>query len=205
MTADSHPSPQAIRSSRIKLVLLFTLFVGPLVASFIWYYGFGAAFAPSGESNHSPLVSPAVPLEAFDNPLAAGGTFSRDDLERQWTLVHVLGENCPETCETFLYHTRQTRLGVGKDIHRLARVLLVPGADSHTALLEQHPDATVIVASGSGLGQQLARIAADNQAVPGAAFMVDPIGNVMMWISPDVEPKLLLKDLKKLLKISRIG
>ena len=205
MTSETQHSPEAIRNSRIKLLLLFGLFFGPLAASFIWYYGFDAALAPSGESNNSPLVTPAVPLEPFENAQVSGEGFTNDGLARHWTLVHVLDNQCAEACETFLYHTRQMRLAVGKDISRLDRIIVVPQATSHTALLEQHPDATVITRSDNGLEQQLSAISEQNQVSPGSAFMVDPIGNVMMWVPADIEPKLLLKDLKKLLKISRIG
>ena len=37
------------------------------------------------------------------------------------------------------------------------------------------------------------------------ALLVDPLGNVMMAIPLQLDPGKLLKDLKKLLKLSRIG
>ena len=37
------------------------------------------------------------------------------------------------------------------------------------------------------------------------AVLIDPLGNLMMVVPLDLDPRLLLKDLKKLLKLSRIG
>ena len=45
------------------------------------------------------------------------------------------------------------------------------------------------------------------QSAPGAGYIyiVDPLGNLMMRHAPAGAPKGLLEDLKKLLKLSRIG
>jgi hypothetical protein len=39
----------------------------------------------------------------------------------------------------------------------------------------------------------------------GRIFIVDPLGNLMMSYSRAIEPKGLLQDMKKLLKLSHIG
>ncbi len=40
---------------------------------------------------------------------------------------------------------------------------------------------------------------------PNAVFLVDPLGNVMMYFAESLEPKLIKKDIRKLLKLSHIG
>ena len=39
----------------------------------------------------------------------------------------------------------------------------------------------------------------------GRVYIVDPLGNLMMYYRPDADAGGLLKDLRKLLKFSRIG
>lgn len=39
----------------------------------------------------------------------------------------------------------------------------------------------------------------------GRIYIIDPLGNLMMSYAPGAPPKGLLEDLKKLLKLSRIG
>jgi cytochrome oxidase Cu insertion factor (SCO1/SenC/PrrC family) len=36
-------------------------------------------------------------------------------------------------------------------------------------------------------------------------YIIDPLGNLMMYYPPDADPSGMLKDLKKLLKYSKIG
>ena len=38
-----------------------------------------------------------------------------------------------------------------------------------------------------------------------AIYLIDPFGNLMMRFSPELSPKSMLKDVKHLLKVSRIG
>jgi len=38
-----------------------------------------------------------------------------------------------------------------------------------------------------------------------AIYLIDPLGNIMMRFPSDLEPGKVLKDLKHLLKVSRIG
>jgi hypothetical protein len=45
----------------------------------------------------------------------------------------------------------------------------------------------------------------DNNPITHNIYVMDPIGNIMMQFSPDLSPKLILKDLNKLLKVSQIG
>jgi len=39
----------------------------------------------------------------------------------------------------------------------------------------------------------------------GRIYLIDPLGNLMMSYSPRSEPKGILSDMKKLLKLSHIG
>jgi len=110
--ATSHDNSR--RNARLKLLLVIFLFLGPLLAAFLWYYGFGASLAPAGQSNHSPLISPPVPLQLFENPTYDGELVDNNFLNKKWTIVHIIGESCNEFCKKSLYNTRQSRLALGK-------------------------------------------------------------------------------------------
>lgn len=190
---------------RIKLVIIFTVFLGPLLAAFIWYYGLDGMFAPRGTTNHAPLVSPAVALLPFSNAGAEGAQFDADSLRHKWSVIHLLAERCAGSCEKSLYNTRQARLALGKDAARVQRILLAPGRDLLNRLAGDHPDAIRLLESEAGLENQLAPIIERRRLGADDALLVDPLGNLMMIIPAQLAPDLLLKDLKRLLKISRIG
>ena len=69
----------------------------------------------------------------------------------------------------------------------------------------EHPDMDLVLRGTGGLGDQLAPVVADNGAGPDDALLVDPLGNVMMLIPASLDPSDLLKDLKKLMKLSKVG
>lgn len=198
-------SNASIAKSRLKFIFILFLFFGPLIASFIWYYGFGAVLAPKGESNHAPLVTPVVALDSFSNSTYEGSEITGEDLKKQWTIVHILPSLCDEQCKLAMYHTRQTRVAVGKDAHRVSRVLITDDDQFVEELGFNHADAAILKPGDNGLEKQLLRVRESSSAGPNDGVLIDPLGNAMMIVPLDLDPKLLLKDLKKLLKLSHIG
>lgn len=207
MTTNAHDSQQsaAISRSRIKLLIIFTLFLGPLILAVIWYYGFGAVFAPKSAVNNAPLVQPAVPLESFTNPTLDDQQVSLDSLNGRWTVVHRLGSACDDHCELSLYNTRQTRLALGRDSNRIQRLLLGSDVGLMESVGENHQDLGLMLNAPGGLNHQLAPIVEKENLDSHDGLLIDPLGNVMMTIPVDLNPSLFLKDLKKLLKLSKIG
>jgi len=194
-----------LTASRLKLLLVVLLFLGPLFAAFVWYYGFDARLAPQGQSNHAPLITPVVQIEEFENQLLAGDTVKFPVLKRKWSIVHILGSSCDNFCKRSLYNTRQTRIAVGKDLHRIQRLIILDDPKLAGQVDLNHADAIVISPGQSGIERQLAPIIHAAGAGVYDAILIDPLGNAMMIIPLDLDPGLLLKDLKKLLKLSHIG
>ncbi len=96
-----------------------------------------------------------------------------------------------------LYNTRQVRLALGKDMDRVQRILLLVGGHAATppgGWKSAHPD--LAVANRPPI-EALSR--------PGDILLVDPLGNMMMRYADDYSAKGMLKDLKRLLKLSEIG
>ena len=204
-TQNETPSEEQIRASRLKLILVLGCFLGPLAVAFIWYYGFGAQMLSSSTVNHAKLLSPVVALEKFSDPDHAGQQYSEASLKRKWTVFHIVSGDCSEQCQQALYNTRQTRLALGKDAHRFFRVILVSENDLKDGLIADHPDARFVLADDSNLAIQLEKIRSANELGQHDAILVDPLANAMMVIDLELNPSLLLKDLKKLLKLSKIG
>ena len=196
--------------SRLKLICIFSLFLGPLLVAFFWYYGLGAILLPKGKSNHAPLINPVVTLTPFENSLfnhgrISSGRISLESLKHKWTIVHLLNSNCEAQCQKSLYNTRQTRIALGKDAARVQRYVVINDSVLANEIQQRHADVVLVNQSGEGLQKQLQRIIEQHNISSDDALLVDPVGNVMMVIPVDLDPRLLLKDLKKLLKVSRIG
>ncbi|MDD9810783.1 MAG: hypothetical protein OXU71_03575 [Gammaproteobacteria bacterium] len=199
---------------RLKLALIFAAFLGPLLAAFAWYYGGGDAAATRATTNHAPLLAPPLALRGFANPAADDGDgaqfaqfaqFDLDALKRRWTVVHLLPESCAAGCRAALYNTRQARLALGRDAPRVRRVFIAAGRAQLASLAAAHPDATRLLRAANGIENQLIPLRRRRNLNPADALLIDPLGNVMLVIPATLDPRLLLKDLKKLLKLSRVG
>jgi cytochrome oxidase Cu insertion factor (SCO1/SenC/PrrC family) len=128
------------------------------------------------------------------------------DLRGKWTLAYIGGSRCDAPCRESLYTMRQVRLALGEDMRRVERLLILTDQEGLAELregLKSYPGMVVATASRAALDDL--RRTFDWEAYPGSVFVIDPLGNLMMRYDPATEPKGMLKDLERLLKVSRIG
>lgn len=193
------------KRSRWQLLVLFLLFFGPLTAAWILYYGV-EGWRPASSSNHGVLVSPPVPLPDPMIGLADGGEAGPGLLRKHWTLLYVDNGGCTEACQEALYRSRQVRTALGKESDRVRRLYLSsPGVSERLGLGDTHPDLVVADATSPGAREIVAAFPADQLPEPDNVYLVDPLGNLMMRFPLEDDARGMLLDLKKLLKLSRIG
>lgn len=189
------------RRARRQLWILFGVFFAPLVLAFVLYYSGG--WRPPGSTNHGELVQPPRPLPQVDLSTPAGEKLASDAWRGHWILVYIGDGQCAARCREALTLMRQTRLALGDDMNRVQRIFLARRNCCDVAYLSaEHPGlltATVDDTNGAKL------TAAFPDADSGRIYIVDPLGNLMMRYAPGTEPEGPLEDLKKLLKLSRIG
>jgi hypothetical protein len=182
-----------LRPQRAKLLVVVALFFVPLAAAFWLYYG--SSWRPVGSTSHGQLL---LPTRTVPQDIA--------QLRGKWTLVHIAEGRCEDSCQRALLVARQTRLALNQDSIRVNR-MLVAAADccDQSQLNEQHPgllqqDLATLADTGAAL-----RAAFPAEGHADALYILDPLGNVVMRVDVNANPKDLLTDLKKLLKLSSIG
>ena len=188
----------AQRRGHLQLLLIAAAFIGPLALA-AWLYFGGGALQPDGRTNHGELLQPIVNL---DDALAPGSK-ARELFGDSWVLVHADAGPCAEGCRDALYTMRQSRLMLGRDMERLERVLLHGAGGPDTVFLaEEHPG--LLTLRDDSLLQLL-----DNKrpaALPaGGFFLIDPLGNLVMYFAPGLDPADMVEDIERLLRLSRIG
>lgn len=191
-----------LRARNLRTVgALAALFVLPLVASFVLYYGLH--WAPAGSVNHGELIQPVRALSRVSLKDVQGATVD-DVFEGYWTLVYVGDGGCDAACREALIFMRQTRLSLNQEMTRVHRVFLTTGSAVDARFLQaEHPGLVALDASGAEGQALLAKFAFEQRA--NSLFIVDPLGNLMMRYDVHLPPKGLLTDLKKLLQLSHIG
>lgn len=203
----SAPEQAAVRRGRIQLLLIFALFVAPpLGAWFAWQYV--DEHGVEATTNVGTLVSPVRPVTAAGLASVDGIALPVDALRGRWTYVLFAPAGCGEPCREQLYLTRQVRLAVNKDVSRVQRLLVLPATPAGPAkaeLQDRHPDLRIVVSSSSDAPFTVPFRGQAFTPDGTQYFLLDPLGNLMMRYAGDAPGKGVLKDLRKLLKVSQIG
>jgi hypothetical protein len=229
------PNPRPVRAQRLTLIGVALLFIAPVGLAFYAYYGLHwhpGSRVNHGKLIEPPLPIPALSLPrvigAAGAPGASGvpgaggvpGAAGADLFKGKWTLLYRGPGLCTATCRTELYDTRQVRAALRVN-DRLQRVFVAEGDCCDMEFLRtQHPDLITVRATreaapllallerGSGGDAGAARPSATEAGNPGGTdriYLIDPLGNLMMWYPPGAPPKGMLEDLKRLLGLSHVG
>jgi cytochrome oxidase Cu insertion factor (SCO1/SenC/PrrC family) len=201
------------RRQRRLLIALALLFFAPLGLTFYLYYG-PVGWRPAGRVNHGDLIDPPRRLPALALPLVAAGSVATarstdpDFLKHKWTLLYFGPGTCSRRCRTNLYNTRQVRTALNRDQGRVQRVYIAEGACCDMeSLRTEHPDLITVRATPAA-APLLALLPSVDGLSPAAAariYLIDPLGNLMMSYAPDADPKGMLEDLQRLLRLSHVG
>ena len=175
------------RGQRTMLAIFGIAFV-PVFLAYLFFFHFPEWLSGS-TTNRGELVQP--PLR-FDEHHHAG----------YWSLIYIADTRCDQACEGRLYLMRQVTVALGKDARRIHQIL-VPTSDSiddtFRALIDaEYPDLTV-----EWLAQDLIDLGLTSDG--DWIYLMDPMGNIMLRFGPDNSGQDMLKDLKHLLKLSRVG
>ncbi|MEA5445710.1 hypothetical protein VCB98_07755 [Gammaproteobacteria bacterium AB-CW1] len=199
------------RRFRITLVLVFLVCAGPFILAWLWW-AFQGPMEPASTTNKGELVHPAQPIDDADLNALAGraGEGERSVLgDRRWTVIYIAADGCGADCQEVIWATRQIRLSLGRDMGRVRRVLFEPASAADLAhYREAHPDLSVFDLSDSRAGDFLEQFELDDgQAAPetGRLYIVDPLGNLMMYFPAGFDPDDFMDDMKRLLRVSQIG
>lgn len=184
------------RNAKITLTALIVVCTLPVVASYLAFY----VWKPQDQVNYGQLLTPTPMPEATLAVPDGRAPVDRASLDGHWTLIYASAAACDDVCRDTLYATRQSRLAQGKEMERVARLwLLTDAAEPNAEILATHDELQVARADAAWLA-----------LLPGAelgvhVYLVDPLGNVMMRFPAQPDIKLVIKDLRRLLKYSGLG
>jgi cytochrome oxidase Cu insertion factor (SCO1/SenC/PrrC family) len=197
-------------SSRQALVLLALLFMAPVFVAWVMHHQSGQGWRPEGTTNNGMLVHPARPLN-LPAELMIAGKSANDYLQGKWTLLYVGDADCDAVCNENLYKMRQVRTAQNENMLRVQQLFLVRDEavpETLQALLDKdYRETAVTLLSARQAEQMAADFLIDGTPMLGGerVYLIDPLGNLMMFYPPDADPSGMLKDLRKLLKYSKIG
>ncbi|WP_020409198.1 hypothetical protein [Hahella ganghwensis] len=199
--------PQTPSNGRLKLWGLIILAAAPLILAMVMY--FGKIGIPGGTTNHGSLILPPVPAEDWGvrEIQQTDPGFIQYDGKSKWVMLVVGTGICSDRCEEALYLTRQINIALGKEVDRVTRLLLVPEDINGVEQAMKGHESMVRMRFSSdefeGLKETLSKHGLGLNDFD--ILLMDPLGNIMMQYTEKHSGNDILDDLKRLLKVSKIG
>jgi len=194
---------------RLALIGLLLIFSAPMLISW-WLLNYTDFNRDKAPASHGNLIVPPRPLEdiALTN---LSDPLEQAHLHGKWSLVYLHAGECNKNCVDNLYKMRQLRLATGEYAPRIQRVMVVSGTEA--ALLSedqlQHFAGQLVLHADEHRqisSLKIFSLSDDEEPVSERRlYVIDPLGNLMMSYAPDTQPGGIIKDLKRLLRYSRIG
>ena len=187
----------------ITALLIFLTPIIVITVSTVWYY---SGYGPDEKVNYGRLLSNPIDVGTLDLELDYQN-LNVDSMERKWMLVHFINEACLESCADLIYVARQVNVLLARQQTRVKRYIAAPieVKPKLENFFTTYQDLNFIeVKDQSTIIQEFKKNGIDPFAQPNM-FVIDPIGNIILHYSGEVDGKKLLADLKKLLGASKIG
>ena len=187
----------------ITALLIFLTPILVITVSTVWYY---SGYGPEERVNYGHLLTDPIDVGNLNLELDYQN-LNVDSMERKWMLVHFINDTCLESCADLIYVARQVNVLLARQQTRVKRYIAAPLEIKPKLenFFSTYPDLNFIdVKDQSKINEAFNKNGIDPFAQPNM-FVVDPIGNVILHYSGEVDGKKLLADLKKLLGASKIG
>lgn len=197
-------APPGRWKSRTVIIAVFLLFFLPILVS--WYLVFFTDYKHDAKSGtqHGILINPPRQLEdiALKDPLSGKIT----SLHGKWIMFMIVNADCDQSCTENLYRMRQIRLAMGKEMHRVQRVSYFADINVSRKADKFFTDyaGQLLMSSVHANDAFLSAFVVDDKVYNNAIFLIDPFGFLMMVYPETTDPSGIIKDLKKLLRISKI-
>ena len=177
-------------TAKRELWILLAMFILPIALGTLFYF-LNPKYFSENTVNYGELVQPIIATEKEDLIIDGNGSF-----EGIWTLAYV-ANSCGSPCNRAVKDMGTIRTLMNDEMRRIQTAVIIADGLMPTDISGKIVSAVII---SQTISQRLSLYSKR------AIFLIDPIGNIMMYYEPEeIDIKRAVKDLKRLLKYSRIG
>ncbi|WP_416306842.1 hypothetical protein [Neptunicella sp. SCSIO 80796] len=183
-------------NNKKSILLLALVFVVPVILAKLaleldWFN--------KGATNKGQLLDPVLDM----SPL-----YPADSAPTIWRVVYIMPAQCEQRCQNALYSINQVWLALGRENERVSPVIITTASSDQSAIqqLESMPNLTLFSTNQQSIDRVFKDTATDG------IFVVDTLQNIILRYDLQQEQQQavmhsreILADVKKLLKLSRIG
>jgi len=181
-------------NNKMALIFLILVFVLPVILAKIalendWFN--------KASTNRGELLDPIIEADLL-----------LKDAEKKWHFVYLVPQQCDLACENAIYSVSQVKTAIGRESDRVSTVFLASPESDPSAL-----EKIASIGETQVLQQQKGNISKVFKGIPvNAIFIADTLNNIVLKypVTNDEQQAIMdsrdmLADMKKLLKLSRIG
>ena len=177
-------------TARKEFWMLLAMFILPIAFGTLFFYANPNYFSES-TVNYGELVRPVITTD--DTDIEIDGSAS---LQGIWTMAYV-SSRCDEACEKAVADMKTIRTLMNADMRRIQRMIII---EDNSIPKSDDKDLIKARLTSEKLTKSLKKYTEN------AIYLIDPIGNIMLYYEPqNIDIRLVIKDLKRLFKYSRIG
>lgn len=187
--------------SRLKIISIALVFFIPIF--YAWYLVFFTNFKMHSKGvEHGLLIHPIIQVGNFEliDPISQ----EKYNLNNKWTLVSFVENKCDKSCEFQLYELRQIWLALGKDANKIQRLAIAQ--NNNLISIEQLKtfQGQLLLRDEKKFNESmLASFKAYPAFLSESIYLIDPYGNLMMEYKKGTHPSGIIKDLERLIRISK--
>lgn len=176
-------------------------FAVPVIMAYVMFY----FVEVTSFTNKGEILKPIVDIGSLGLTDENGVLIPRKKLTYKWRFFSFVGANCDEACKKRLHERRQVFRSLGKNQHRVIRVIVhlePPNKEFSQLIKAEYPD---VLNMNGDAGKISAAFGGRAKLDENEIYIMDPVGNVMMRFTQEQPMKDFYRDMKKLLKSSQIG
>lgn len=191
-----------LTQQQFTLVAIFALFALPLLIAWVAFEGAGTRWSfPT--RNHGILIQAPRPVSMEGLHDLRGNSLKAGFWQRHWTLLYVTRTVCNDHCKRALDTMQRVRLALGEDMKRVQNVNVDIEVGDGDLAPKHIPGLWTLQATPRWLSRF--RKIAGEKPPSGSIYIIDPQGLQMMFYPPGADPRGVLEDIKRLLKVSVVG
>jgi len=210
--------------NKLKLTFLLLITALPVSMATMSFRGAIEEGALSSTVNKGNLISPPADIgilamrnldgepafKTFEEEIAALAP-GQDYEIRPWLMIYVNGANCDTDCEQRLHYLQQLHIALGKNIQRVRRYYLNTDMQPFSDELAErfradYPSMGLAYTEKATLQANLLSSGVTVELESKSyVLLVDPVGNVMMYYTPEHTAEEIMTDLETLLRSSSLG
>lgn len=188
--------PSGKLRNRVWLILLFALFFAPALLAWLLVL---SDWRPGTTTQHGELIRPPAPVAELPLSSRSGAAVAPNQFAGMWSLLLIAPGDCIEACEQALDWLLRVQISLNKDADRVQLLLALPPGAAAPATL---PPGLEVLQLPQVLAAELTGSGTADAAMPLAVHMIDPFEFRMMKYAAPLDAQGLLKDLRRLLRLS---